>query len=64
VPSAKLVESAIEMGQMIAKNDPRMVQGIKRLLHEGMGLDWQGRYELEDEARRDLADLRPPARRV
>src|SRR5258707_12352730 len=39
VPSAKLVESAIEMGQMIAKNDPRMVQGIKRLLHEGMGLD-------------------------
>src|SRR5215831_12745167 len=51
VPSAKLVESAIEMGQMIAKNDPRMVQGIKRLLHEGMGLDWKGRYDLEDEAR-------------
>jgi enoyl-CoA hydratase/carnithine racemase len=51
VPSAKLVESAIEMGQMIAKNDPRMVQGIKRLLHEGMGLDWQERYDLEDDAR-------------
>lgn len=51
VPSAKLLESAVEMGQMIAKNDPRMVQGIKRLLHEGMGLDWQGRYDLEDEAR-------------
>ena len=51
VPAAKLRESAIEMGQMIAKNDPRMVQGIKRLLHEGMGRDWQGRYELEDEAR-------------
>src|SRR5258707_1852707 len=51
VPWAKLVESAIEMGQMIAKNDPRMVQGIKRLLHEGMGLDWRGRYDLEDEAR-------------
>jgi 2-(1,2-epoxy-1,2-dihydrophenyl)acetyl-CoA isomerase len=51
VPSAKLLESAIEMGQMIARNDPRMVQGIKRLLHEGMGLDWQGRYDLEDEAR-------------
>ena len=43
--------AAIEMGQMIAKNDARMVQGIKRLLHEGMGLDWQGRYNLEDEAR-------------
>jgi len=51
VPSAKLLESAVEMGQMIAKNDPRMVQGIKRLLHEGMGLDWQGRYDLEDAAR-------------
>ena len=51
VPSAKLLESAVEMGQMIAKNDPRMVQGIKRLLHEGMGLDWKERYDLEDEAR-------------
>ena len=51
VPSAKLREAAIEMAQMIAKNDARMVQGIKRLLHEGMGLDWQGRYDLEDEAR-------------
>jgi enoyl-CoA hydratase/carnithine racemase len=51
VPAAKLLESAIELGQMIAKNDARMVQGIKRLLHEGMGLDWQERYDLEDEAR-------------
>ena len=51
VPAAKLRESAIEMAQMIAKNDARMVQGIKRLLHEGMGLDWQERYDLEDEAR-------------
>src|SRR5437763_4794689 len=51
VPSAKLIESAVELGQMIAKNDARMVQGIKRLLHEGMGLDWQGRYDLEAEAR-------------
>jgi 2-(1,2-epoxy-1,2-dihydrophenyl)acetyl-CoA isomerase len=51
VPAAKLIESAVEMGRMIAKNDARMVQGIKRLLHEGMGLDWQGRYDLEDEAR-------------
>jgi 2-(1,2-epoxy-1,2-dihydrophenyl)acetyl-CoA isomerase len=51
VPAAKVVEAAIEMGQMIAKNDPRMVQGIKRLLHEGLGLDWQQRYDLEDEAR-------------
>ena len=51
VPSAKLIETALEMGRMIAKNDPRMVQGIKQLVHEEMGLDWQERYDLEDEAR-------------
>ena len=51
VPAARLLDTALEMGQAIAKNDARMVQGIKRLLHEGMGLDWRGRYDLEDEAR-------------
>jgi len=51
VPSARLAETAIEVAQMIAKNDARMVQGIKRLLHEGAGLSWQERYDLEDEAR-------------
>ena len=40
-----------ELAQSIAKNDARMVQGIKRLLHEGAGLSWHERYELEDEAR-------------
>src|SRR5213082_2586685 len=48
VPPAKLVESAVEMRQMIEKNDARMVQGIKRLLHEGIERDWQGSYYLED----------------
>jgi hypothetical protein len=28
-----------------------MVQGIKRLLHDGLGMDWRGRYNLEDDAR-------------
>jgi 2-(1,2-epoxy-1,2-dihydrophenyl)acetyl-CoA isomerase len=51
VPSAKLVESAVEMGRTIAKNDPRMVQGLKRLLHEGAGLSLQERYDFEEEAR-------------
>src|SRR6202790_4137268 len=51
VPQAKLRESAIELAQSIAKNDSRMVQGIKRLLHEGAGLSWRERYDLEDEAR-------------
>ena len=51
VPSARLREAAIEMSRMIAKNDARMVQGIKRLLHEGAGMSLQGRYDFEDEAR-------------
>ncbi len=51
VPAARLRDAAIEMGRTIAKNDPRMVQGIKRLLHEGMGDSLRARYDLEDDAR-------------
>jgi len=51
VPSGKVVEAAVEMGQMIAKNDPRMVQGLKRLLHEGAGMSLQERYDYEEDAR-------------
>jgi enoyl-CoA hydratase/carnithine racemase len=53
VPAGKLIESAIEIGQMIAKNDPRMVQGIKRLLHEQIGMGWRDRYDNEEDARAD-----------
>jgi enoyl-CoA hydratase/carnithine racemase len=51
VPADRLVEAAIELGEMIAKNDTRMVQGIKRLLHEGIGMGWRERYDLEEAAR-------------
>lgn len=51
VPAARLVEAAVEIGEMIAKNDARMVQGIKRLLHEGIGMGWREHYDLEEEAR-------------
>jgi 2-(1,2-epoxy-1,2-dihydrophenyl)acetyl-CoA isomerase len=51
VPSAKLRESAIELAQSIAKNDARMVQGLKRLLHEGAGMSLKERYDFEDDAR-------------
>jgi enoyl-CoA hydratase/carnithine racemase len=51
VPAAKLRESAIELAQSIAKNDARMVQGLKRLLHEGAGMSLKERYDFEDEAR-------------
>jgi 2-(1,2-epoxy-1,2-dihydrophenyl)acetyl-CoA isomerase len=53
VPAGKLTETAIEIGQMIAKNDARMVQGIKRLLHEHIGMGWRERYGNEEDARSD-----------
>lgn len=51
VPAARLVETAIETGRAIAKNDARMVQGIKRLLHEQIGMGWRERYGSEEDAR-------------
>jgi 2-(1,2-epoxy-1,2-dihydrophenyl)acetyl-CoA isomerase len=51
VPAARLLEAAIETGQMIARNDARVVQGIKRLLHEQIGMGWRDRYGNEEAAR-------------
>jgi len=51
VPAARLLDTAIEIAQMIAKNDARMVQGIKRLLHEEIGMGWRERYDNEEQAR-------------
>src|SRR6266849_488544 len=51
VPAIQLRDTAIQMAEMIAKNDARMVQGIKRLLHDDIGLHWQERYHNEEEAR-------------
>jgi enoyl-CoA hydratase/carnithine racemase len=52
VPSGQLRDTAIEMAQLICENDPRMVQGIKRLLHEDIGLPWRERFESEQNARK------------
>lgn len=51
VPAGKLRDTALEMAAMIAKNDARMVQGIKRLLHEDIGMPWRERYDNEEHAR-------------
>src|SRR5713101_2978762 len=51
VPAARLLDICLEIAQMIAKNDARMVQGIKRLLHEQMDMGWRERYDNEEEAR-------------
>jgi enoyl-CoA hydratase/carnithine racemase len=52
VPCAGLPGAAIEMAQLIGENDARMVQRIKRLLHEDIGMDWRGRYDREQNARK------------
>jgi 2-(1,2-epoxy-1,2-dihydrophenyl)acetyl-CoA isomerase len=51
VPATRLLETCVEIAQMIAKNDARMVQGIKRLLHEQIGMGWHERYDNEEQAR-------------
>ena len=51
VPAAQLRATAVQMAEMIAQNDTRMVQGIKRLLHEDIGMHWRERYDNEEEAR-------------
>jgi hypothetical protein len=47
----RLLDTALEMAQAIAKNDARMVQGIKRLLHEEIGMGWRDRFNTEEDAR-------------
>jgi enoyl-CoA hydratase/carnithine racemase len=51
VPTGQLRDAAVGVAQAIAKNDARMVQGIKRLLHQDVGLGWRERYDNEEEAR-------------
>lgn len=52
VPSADLRDTAIQMGRLISENDPRMVQGIKGLLHGDIGMPWRERYDSEQSARK------------
>jgi enoyl-CoA hydratase/carnithine racemase len=51
VPSAQLREAALDMARLVARNDSRMVQGIKRLVHEDIGMPWRERYDNEERAR-------------
>ena len=57
VPCAQLREASLQMAQQIAANDARMVQGIKKLLHDGIGMAWRERYDNELNARK--AKLKP-----
>ena len=51
VPSAQLRDTAIQMAQLTSENDSRMVQSIKRLLHEDIGMLWHERFDNERAAR-------------
>lgn len=41
VPASELMKTAVEMGQAIAANDARVVQGIKGILTRDIGLSWR-----------------------
>ena len=60
VPSAELLDTALQIGRLISENDPRMVQGIKRLLHEDIGLSWRQRFDGELNARQTTLKANHP----
>ena len=53
VPSEQLMDKAMELGRLIAENDARMVQGIKRLMIENVGAPWRHTMERERDALRN-----------
>lgn len=60
VPCATLLTHAIEMARQIAANDPRMVQGIKKLLDDGVGAPWRERFDNEQNARKSKLKANSP----
>ena len=48
------------MGRVISQNDPRMVQGIKRLLHDDIALPWRERFDSEQCARKTTLKANSP----
>ena len=60
VPCGELRESTLQMAHLISANDARMVQGIKRLVHEDIGMDWRGRYDNEQTARKTYLKANSP----
>jgi len=50
VPSAELMDKAMEVAAQVAANDPRMVQGIKELMIDDVGDGWRQMHDREAEA--------------
>ena len=55
-----LRDASIEMAKQISENDPRMVQGIKRLLNDDVGLEWRERFDAEQNARKNNLKANSP----
>ena len=47
VDSSELMNKANELASLIAGNDARMVQGIKKLLIDDIGQSWESTYQKE-----------------
>jgi enoyl-CoA hydratase len=60
VPSAELRDAALAMARQIAENDPRMVQGIKKLLDDDVGMAWRERFDAEHNARKGKLKANSP----
>jgi 2-(1,2-epoxy-1,2-dihydrophenyl)acetyl-CoA isomerase len=60
VPSAQLLDASIAMAKQISENDPRMVQGIKRLVDDGVGAPWRERFDNEQNARKNKLKANSP----
>ena len=60
VPSSQLLDSSIAKAKQIGENDPRMVQGIKKLLDDGVGTLWRERFDAEQNARKNKLKANSP----
>ena len=57
VSGEELMAKALELANQIADNDPRMVQGIKKLVTENVGSTWHQMYRREKDSQD--GELRP-----
>ena len=60
VPCAQLRDTALAMAKQIGENDPRMVQGIKKLVDDGVGTVWRERFDAEQNARKGRLKANSP----
>ena len=60
VPSGELLAVSIAMAKQISENDPRMVQGIKQLLDNGVGSGYRDRFDAEHNARKGKMKANSP----